>query len=584
MHRKNTFTIYKRIFKYALKGFYIVVPSLIFMALLIYVSNLGPRITKYIIDDVLQSSLDINLKQKMLIKSILIYVLVVVITIILRYVVSIFNSLSEMKLEKDIRYDCMDKLSNLPISYFDNEPDGKIVTRIDTDVNGIRNAYGVFVNLLESIITLVIVYFNMYSLDKKLSLYVLIVVPFLLIWITVFRKVAFKIHYQIREIRSKINAKINEIVIGVSVIQVFNQEDKMMEEYNSLVTDINKKQYKSAVITASFGWELLLLGKRLLVSFIVCYFGILVFKTDGVITIGLIYAYTKYIDSLAEPLNEVFNNLNNLEDAMVASSRVFDFLDLENDILDGDSFYNLKDGSVTFNNLDFSYIKGIQVLKNINLKVNSGEKIGLIGATGSGKSSLMNIICRFYEFEGGEVLIDDLDIRSFNKKNYRKNIGIILQTPTLFRGTLKYNITLGEDYSDEVVIDVLDKIGASFILKKDKLGLYQEIEFKGDNLSVGEKQLICFARILLKDPKILILDEATANIDTETEIKIKNAIDILTYKRTTFIVAHRLSTIKDADKIVVLNKGEIVGIGNHTKLYETSSIYKKMYDAQNTIS
>ena len=206
--------------------------------------------------------------------------------------------------------------------------------------------------------------------------------------------------------------------------------------------------------------------------------------------------------------------------------------------------------------------------------------IGIVGHTGSGKSSLMNLLLGYNDYQSGMLLVDGVDIKKYNKASYRENIGIVLQTPALFKGTLKSNITMERDYSDEEVINVLKAVGADYMLKKSELGLDMPISFRGENLSLGEKQLISFARILLRNPKIVVLDEATANIDSETELKIKNAMNVIAKGRTTFVIAHRLSTIKNADEIVVLNNGQLVGKGDHLSLYENCPSYKIMYDSQ----
>ena len=218
--------------------------------------------------------------------------------------------------------------------------------------------------------------------------------------------------------------------------------------------------------------------------------------------------------------------------------------------------------------------------KNVNLNVKKGEILSLLGENGSGKTTLMNMISGIYFPDKGHIYVDGHEINKYNKASYRRNLGIVLQTPALFAGTIKSNITMGRDYPDDVVIDVINKVGASHLLEKNELGIYSPVSFRGENLSLGEKQLIAFARILLRNPKIVILDEATANIDSDTEEKIKNAMKIIAKGRTTFIIAHRLSTIKEADNIIVFESGNIVGIGKHDELYSDCPVYKDMYDSQ----
>ncbi|MBQ3253135.1 MAG: ATP-binding cassette domain-containing protein, partial [Acholeplasmatales bacterium] len=258
------------------------------------------------------------------------------------------------------------------------------------------------------------------------------------------------------------------------------------------------------------------------------------------------------------------------------------FIDEANDtrIHDGKDAPATINGTVEFKNITFAYVEGKNVLNDVNLYVEAGKNIGVVGHTGSGKSSMMNLLLGYNDYKEGSLMVDGVDIKEYNKASYRKNLGIVLQTPALFAGTIKTNITMERDYTDEEVINVLKSVGAGYMLDKTEFGINMPVSFKGENLSLGEKQLISFARILLRNPKILVLDEATANIDSETENQIKHAMDVVSEGRTTFIIAHRLSTIKNADEIIVLDKGRIVGKGTHDSLYKECLVYKDMYDSQ----
>ena len=257
------------------------------------------------------------------------------------------------------------------------------------------------------------------------------------------------------------------------------------------------------------------------------------------------------------------------------------FIDEPNDlrIFDGEEAPEIE-GNVRFEDVKFSYVENKQVLNGISLDISQGKTIGIVGQTGSGKSTLMNLLLEFNDYDSGHIFVDGNEINKYNKASYRRNLGIVLQSPALFAGTIKSNITMGREYPDELVIDVINKVGASHLIEKNELGIYAPVSFRGENLSLGEKQLIAFARILLRNPKIVILDEATANIDSDTEEKIKNAMNIISKGRTTFIIAHRLSTIKEADSIIVFEDGNIVGMGKHDDLYKDCLVYKDMYDSQ----
>ena len=302
-----------------------------------------------------------------------------------------------------------------------------------------------------------------------------------------------------------------------------------------------------------------------------------------IITVGLVSAFIENLDKMINPINVIFQNLNELEDSMVGASRVFLFIDEANDsmVLEGLPAPQDIEGTVEFKNIRFAYVDEKYVLDDVSLFVDAGKTIGIVGHTGSGKSSMMNLLLRYNDYTQGELLVDGEDIRKYNKQSYRQNLGIVLQTPALFAGTLRTNLTMERDiYSDDELIYVLNAVGAGYMLTKTEYGLDMPISYRGENLSLGEKQLISFARILLRNPKILVLDEATANIDSETENKIKDAMDIVSKGRTTFIIAHRLSTIKNADEIIVLDKGKIVGKGSHDFLYNECIQYRDMYDSQ----
>ena len=554
----------------------------IFTILLILINSglnaLTPFITKEILDDYLPDK-----NTKMIIYALIAYGVLIILLAIFKYLFSYINTLCGMRIERRIREEAMKKINYLPVDYFSLEPDGKIVAKITSDSGGVRMLYTTTFQIINALTNIIIVYIAMMIMDYRLGLLILIIVPIILLWITVYRKKIHKHYVELRETSSKITGKLNELITGTLVIQDYNIEELMLGDYYSLCQNYVSHDIKANRINVYFGWELLVLIRRF------TELGLLMFAAGNVlfsfgygITIGLISALIDNIEKMISPVNEIFNNLNELEDSLVGCSRVFTFLSEENDsrIFDGDEFKGELKGNVEFKHIYFAYNKGFDILKDVSLKVEAGKKIGVIGHTGSGKSTLMNLLLGYNDYDSGELLIDGVDLKTYNKASYRKNVGIILQTPALFAGTVRSNITMGRNYDDEEVIKVLDLVGASHIIKRSGDGLDTKISFRGENLSLGEKQLICFARILLRNPKILVLDEATANIDSETEEKIKHAIDIISKGRTCFIIAHRLSTIKDADEIILLDHGIIKGRGKHDTLYKTSPIYKDMYDSQ----
>ncbi len=554
----------------------------IFTILLILVNSglnaITPFITKAILDDYLPDK-----NTRMIIYALIAYGILIILLAIFKYLFSYINTLCGMRIERRIREEAMKKINYLPVDYFSLEPDGKIVAKITSDSGGVRMLYTTTFQIINAITNILIVYIAMMIMNYKLGLLILIIVPIILLWITVYRRKIHKHYVELRETSSRITGKLNELITGTLIIQDYNIEELMLGDYYSLCQNYVKHDIEANRINVYFGWELLVLIRRFTeLGLLMFAAGNVVFSFGYGITIGLISALIENIEKMISPVNEIFNNLNELEDSLVGCSRVFAFLDEDNDtrIFDGEEFKGELKGEVEFKNIYFAYNKGFDILKDVSLKVEAGKKIGVIGHTGSGKSTLMNLLLGYNDYDKGELLIDGVDLKTYNKASYRKNVGIILQTPALFAGTVRSNITMGRNYPDSEVLKVLDLVGASHIIKRSGEGLDTKISFRGENLSLGEKQLICFARILLRNPKILVLDEATANIDSETEEKIKHAIDIISKGRTCFIIAHRLSTIKDADEIILLDHGVIKGRGKHDTLYKTSPIYKDMYDSQ----
>ncbi|MGM9969900.1 MAG: ABC transporter ATP-binding protein [Anaeroplasma sp.] len=577
-HIMKKTTLLKRTIPYIKKEKKLFFVTILLCFVISITSALTPFITKKILDSYLP-----NGNYNMIINSLIIYAILILVLTISRYTFSYINSLTGMHIEKMIREEAIEKINYLPVDYFSLEPDGKIVSKITSDSGGVRVFYTTMFSIFNAILNILIVYFGVIILEPWLGILILLIVPILILWVTLYRKKVHRYYVDLRETGSRITGKLNELITGALIIQDFNKEDEMLEEYNGLCRRYVKNDRMANTINMYFGWELLSLIKRTAEILLLMFLGFSSINVGGVVvSIGLISAFVENLDKMINPINAIFNNLNELEDSMVGATRVYMFLDEENDtrVNEGIEAPSNITGSVEFKNISFCYVEGKNVLNDVSLSVEAGKTIGIVGHTGSGKSSLMNLLLAYNDYQSGELLVDGVDIKTYNKASYRKNLGIVLQTPALFAGTIKSNITMNRDYSDDEVISVLEAVGAGYLLDKTEFGLNMPISFRGENLSLGEKQLISFARILLRNPKILVLDEATANIDSDTECKIKKAMDIVSKGRTTFIIAHRLSTIKNADEIIVLDKGRIVGKGMHEELYNDCIQYKEMYDSQ----
>ena len=576
--------LFKRTLPYILKNKWKILICILFTIAIAVLTTITPRITKNVLDDYFLST-TLTYKERFdgVTKLMIYYIILTVIIVVLRYAQNYILNLIGMNIERGVREDAIEKVNHLPVDYFSLEPDGKIVAKITSDSNGVRTFFTVIFSLGNAMVNLLAVYVGLVLLEWHIGIILFFAVPIILLWVTVYRKKVHKYYTELRETSSRITGKLNELISGALIIQAFNQEEYMLKGYENLVTDYNDQDKHVNTISIYFGWELLTFIKRLIEASILIYFGINVVNLgDFVVTAGMVTTLTDYLDRMVRPINMIFNNLNELEDSLVAANRVYMFMDEADDtrIFDGIEAPSEIEGHVEFKNVHFSYVENKEVLHGISLDVLPGQSIGIVGHTGSGKSSLMNLLLQYNDYQAGEILVDLNSINIYNKASYRKNLGIVLQTPALFAGTLKSNVTLERDYTDEEVKRVLEEVGAKYIIDKHPLGIHQPVSFKGENLSLGEKQLICFARILLRNPKILVLDEATANIDTQTELKIKHAMDVIQKGRTTFIIAHRLSTIKDCTRIIVLDHGLIKGEGTHESLYKDNPIYRDMYDSQ----
>jgi ATP-binding cassette, subfamily B, multidrug efflux pump len=480
-----------------------------------------------------------------------------------------------------MRRDVFRQIHRLPVRYFDNIPAGKVVSRITNDTEAIRDLYvTVLANVFSSLIYMAGIYVALFILDIRLALICCLLIPILVVWVTLYRKYAVAINHQIRSLLSDINAMINETLQGLPVIRAFNRENRTFEEFEELNTAYYKGQTKLLGINSATGWNLVGTLRNIFFISMISYFGWKSLHLSGLISFGALYAFVDYLGRLFQPVVQIVNQLANLEQARVSAERVFELLDEPGiDVVDG-SMKRYR-GDVVFDNVYFSYDGKEDVLKGISFEAKQGQTVALVGHTGSGKSSIMNLLFRFYDPRAGRITIDGMDITEIPRQHLRKHMGIVLQDPFLFTGTIASNVSLGdESITRDRVEQALRDVGADRLLGHLPNGWDEPVLEKGSTLSAGQRQLISFARALAFDPAILVLDEATSSIDTETEAVIQEALEVLKRGRTTFIIAHRLSTIRNADLILVLDRGVIVERGTHDELMALRGRYYQMYQLQ----
>jgi ATP-binding cassette, subfamily B, multidrug efflux pump len=488
-----------------------------------------------------------------------------------------------LKIIQQLRIDVFSKVQALGLRYFDKTPAGSLVSRVTNDTEAIKDMFvSVIATFIQSGFLLIGIFVAMFILNVKLALFCLVVFPLIMMIMTIYRKVSSKFYQDMRERLSQLNAKLSESLQGMPIIQVFRQEQRLREEFG----DINEKHYQAGM--KNIKADGLLLRPAIDLVYIVAliivlsFFGITSF--DSPVEIGVLYAFINYLDRFFEPVNNMMMRLSMYQQAIVAASRVFKLLD-ESDLAPAqpkESAKKIEQGKIEVRNLSFSYDGKRDVLKNIEFTALPGQTVALVGHTGSGKSSIINLLMRFYEFERGEIKIDGESIKHYPIDELRNRMGLVLQDPFLFYGSIKDNIRLhNQGMADEEIEEAAKFVQADSFISKLEDGYEQRVVERGSTFSSGQRQLVAFARTIATNPKILILDEATANIDTETEEAIQTALAKMRKGRTTIAIAHRLSTIQDADLILVLHHGEIVERGTHQELLAQQGLYHKMYLLQN---
>ena len=482
---------------------------------------------------------------------------------------------------RDIRLDIFQNLQRLGMSFYDQTAAGSIVSRVTNDTQAVADMFStVFSSLVSSFLLFLVTLVTMFSLDWHLTIWLLPFLPIIWFSIRLYRKLSNRLVKMTRQKLSDINVKLSESIEGMRIVQAFRQEKRLTDEFEQINGEHLDYANRSVDVNSLFLRPAMTLLQVLAYAVILTFFG-LNWQSSG-FTAGLIYAFIQYVNQLFQPLIDVTQNFATLQTSTISAGRVFEMMDRDDyEPKQAGSLKEIERGDIRFEHVSFSYDGKRDVLKDISFEVKNGQTIAFVGHTGSGKSSIINLFMRFYEFDRGQILIDGQDIKDYSQEALRKSIGLVLQEPFLYHGTIASNIRMyHEELTDEEIRQAAAFVDVADFIESLPGGYDHPVTERGSTLSTGQRQLLAFARTIAAQPKILILDEATANIDQETEEMIQNSLKKMRQGRTTIAIAHRLSTIQDADCIYVLDKGKIIESGNHDQLIALGGTYKKMYDLQ----
>lgn len=482
---------------------------------------------------------------------------------------------------RDIRLDIFQNLQRLGMSFYDQTAAGSIVSRVTNDTQAVADMFStVFSSLISSFLLFLVTLVTMFSLDWSLTIWILPFLPIIWFSIRLYRKLSNRLVKMTRQKLSDINVKLSESIEGMRIVQAFRQEKRLTDEFEQINGEHLDYANRSVDVNSLFLRPAMTLLQVLAYAVILTFFGLN--WQSSAFTAGLIYAFIQYVSQLFQPLIDVTQNFATLQTSTISAGRVFEMMDRDDyEPKQAGSLKEIEQGDIRFEHVSFSYDGKRDVLKDISFEVKNGQTIAFVGHTGSGKSSIINLFMRFYEFDRGQILIDGQDIKDYSQEALRKSIGLVLQEPFLYHGTIASNIRMyHEELTDEEIRQAAAFVDVADFIESLPGGYDHPVTERGSTLSTGQRQLLAFARTIAAQPKILILDEATANIDQETEEMIQNSLKKMRQGRTTIAIAHRLSTIQDADCIYVLDKGKIIESGNHDQLIALGGTYKKMYDLQ----
>ncbi len=590
-NNKFNISVFKRIFSYVRPYKVHFAVSVILSIVLAFFAPVRPLLIQHTIDKATGKNVDlpffvevfftndqINDVTKFIVAITVFQLAFLLLESFLRFIFSFITSWMGQTVVRDLRKQIFDKIMNFNLRQFDRTPIGTLTTRTVNDIESVNNIFSDgFIPIIADLLSIVITLATMFYIDWRLTLISLLPFPLLILATYYFKESVNKSFIMVRNAVSALNAFVQEHIAGMFVVQAFASEDKEAEKFR----DINKV-HRNANIRSNLAYSIFFPVVEIILAVSI---GIVIWYVAGnQLDAGLLVSYIMYINLIFRPLRVIADKFNTIQMGMIAAERVFKVMDNDDALPAAKENAFAPDkvkGKVDFNHVTFAYVDDLYVLKDVDFHIAPGEVVALVGHTGSGKSSIISLLNRLYEVEHGEILVDDVNIKEYNVKNLRKNIGVVLQDVFLFSGSIKENITLrNPKISLEQVQEVAKMIGVHDFIMQLPNGYDFNVRERGNTLSMGQRQLISFIRALLFNPSILILDEATSSVDSESEILVQQAIGKLITGRTSIVIAHRLSTIRKADKIIVLDKGEIKETGSHDELIALKGRYYQLYTMQ----
>ncbi|HFI0270687.1 TPA: ABC transporter ATP-binding protein [Streptococcus suis] len=574
MNKKAPQNVFWRLLSYVKPYLFLTIAALSFLLLTTVIRSIIPLLASYFIDHYVHQVTD----------GVLLvlggYFGLYILQMLFQYIGNFWFAKVSYSIVRDIRQDAFSKMESLGMAYFDQTPSGSIVSRLTNDTESISEMFsGILSSFISAIFVVAVTLYTMFALDWKLTSLIVLFLPIIFILVNMYRKKSAPVVEKTRSLLSQINSKLAESIEGIGIIQAFRQEERLSDEFEAINQEHLAFASRSMALDSLFLRPALSLIKILAYAFLMTYFGL--DWSDAPVSAGLIYAFIQYANRLFDPLLEVTQHFSTLQTSMVSAGRVFTLMDQTIEEPRQESTdVRITKGDIVFEDVSFSYDGKRKILDHVSFEVKKGQTIAFVGATGSGKSSIINVFMRFYEFQSGRILIDGQDIRQFSSQELRSNIGLVLQEPFLYHGTIASNIQMYQDISQDDIIEATRFVDAAPFIEKLPNGYQQLVTERGSSFSTGQRQLLAFARTMASQPKILILDEATANIDSETEQTVQHSLEKMRKGRTTIAIAHRLSTIQDADCIYVLDKGKIIESGNHEALLALKGTYHRMYELQ----